>query len=199
MGDSGQTTAAAQVSPNYGGYAATAASGVASAYAQYQAGRANRRLARINARLANEQADQTFEAAHLAEGRMEAQGRRIRGAQRATAAGTGTVAGAGTQARLAAADSAALSMDRFLLQLNARRQAYGFRSRAAIDSFQGRLADIEGRQGAAAALTGTVGALARQRHEERLLSQGSEHWQQASYQPIRWAGEYDNQPGGTIY
>lgn len=155
--------APATTGSNWLGYGATAAGGVAKAYAQAKTGRANQRLARINARAARVQADQAIQAGEFTANRIEARERVIEGADRAAQAAGGTVVGAGTSRLVEAASKAAALSDEQMVRINARREAYGFRSRAAIDDFQGKLAKREGDLGAV----------------ETLLNTGTKLWQQA--------------------
>lgn len=154
--------APASYGSGYAGPVANAAGGIASAYAQYSAGQANKRLARQNARMANEQADQAIQTGKFQANRVGQQERIIEGAQKASAASQGVVVGAGTQHHLAEASQAASEMDQRMIELNARREAYGFRARAAIDTFQGKQA----------ARAGTMAAT------ETALNTGSKLWQQ---------------------
>ncbi|MES2531925.1 MAG: hypothetical protein V4636_12885 [Pseudomonadota bacterium] len=147
---------------------ATAVGGVASAFAQYSAGRANQRIARINAAAAREQATQAEQSGHLQANRLAAQQRVGEGGLQASAAGAGVVAGTGGRAQVAASQRFAAAEDRRMIMLNARRQAFGFRSRAAVDTFQGKLAMQEGRMDAAATLLNTGNKLWRQGSSDRI-------------------------------
>ncbi len=192
MGDSGQVAAGA-----------TAAGGLAKAYAQDQAGKGNQRLARTNARLARVQADQALQAGEFAASRVAAKERVLEGAERAAQGSSGTVVGAGTSRLVAKADEFASIADRQMIQLNARREAYGFRSKAAIDEFEGRLAR---RSGQLAALQ-TIGETGTQMYRNRdrstndlppltggdappvkdtLMSGGDDSWLRSDPTPLRF-------------
>ncbi len=157
---------------NAGGYALTAAGGVASAFASYASGQGNARIARQNARMARQQADQAIQTGHLMVGRVENQERRVEASQQAAAAGGGIVAGAGTQAKLAESARYAADMDERMIALNARREAYGYKSRAAIDTFQGRLAAQAGTMQAAETALNTGNKLWQQYDDSRRITWG---------------------------
>lgn len=140
---------------NYAGQTATAVGGVASAYATYMAGKANRRIAAANARLARVQAQQAIEAGNFEANRSDIAAQSAQASGIAAQAGGGIVAGAGTGAAVQASNDAASSMDRYLIQLNARREAFGYRARASIDTFEGKLAQAEGSEKAVATLLNT--------------------------------------------
>ncbi len=175
MGDSAQIQAGAAAAPstkpvstgsNWLGYGATAAGGIAKAWAQDKSGRANQRLARINAAGARVQADQALQAGEFNANRLAAKEGVMQGAEDAAQAAGGTVVGAGTSRLVAASSKAAAMADEQMIRLNARREAYGFNSRAAIDDFQGDLAKREGRNAAV----------------ETLLNTGSKLWTEADTQ-----------------
>lgn len=145
---------------NYLGMGSAAISGGATAYAQYSAGQANKRIAMGNARIAREQAAQAEQSGQFAANRVYEHERQIEGSMKASAASSGIVAGAGTSGRAAASSAAASDMDRYLIQLNARRQAYGFQTKAAIDTFEGNLAARKGEQEAIGTLGHTAAKVA---------------------------------------
>lgn len=155
--------APATTGSNWLGYGATSVGGVAKAYAQHKAGRANQRLARINAKAARMQADQAIQAGEFTANRIDAKERQIAGSEAAAQAAGGTVVGAGTSGLVRAAGHAAALADEQQIRLNARREAYGFKSRASIDEFQGRLAKREGNLAAT----------------ETLMNTGTKLWQEA--------------------
>ncbi len=154
------------------GYGMTAAGGVMSAYASYASGKANNRIARINARQAERQADQAIQTGHLMAGRVDSQERQVEATQRAQAAGSGIVAGAGTQRNLAESAKAAAGMDEQMIALNAQREAYGYKSRAAIDTFQGRLAEQEGTMAATETALNTGNKLWQEYDASRRITWG---------------------------
>ncbi len=148
---------------NLFGQTATAVGGVASAFAEYSSGRKNQRISRINARMAEEQARQAVESGDIAANRVLVGQRVAEGGQRAAEASSGIVAGAGTSAMVSAADRAAAMEDARTIQLNARRQAYGYKVKAEGDRFQGRLSRRSGDLSAV----------------ETLMNTGSKLWLQA--------------------
>ncbi len=155
MGASATPAASASVGSNWVGNTTTAIGGAGTAWAQYSAGRANQRLARINAAGAKRQAAESLQAGQFASNRVLAQEGQAEGAQVAAQAAGGTVVGAGTSGLVRASGRAMSNMDRFLIQLNARRQAYGFQSRAAIDTFEGKQAAAQGDMAAVKTLLNT--------------------------------------------
>lgn len=133
--------------------------GLTSAYAQYMAGRTNRRIANWNAAQARVQAAQAKEAGGLAANRVSTQEAETLGRQRGAEAGAGIVAGAGTARNVEASSQAASEMDKTMIELNARRAAYGFQMRAASDTAQGRIAEQQGEMGGIASLLNTQSQL----------------------------------------
>lgn len=157
--------APASTGTNWVGNSTTAIGGLTTAWGQFSAGRANQRLARINAAQARQQAAESLQAGQFSANRALSQENQAEGAATAAQAGGGTVAGAGTSGLARASDRATSNMDRFLIQLNARRQAYGYQSKAAIDTFQGKQEQVAGDLGAA----------------ETLLNTGDKLWQNADH------------------
>lgn len=171
MGDSGQTNASAasagatpMPAPNYAGIATTAAGGVMKAYGIYQAGKYNRRVATINAKAANEQANQAREAGVFAENRLAIREHQVESADRAAAGSSGIVAGAGSNRNVIAANQATSAMDQLMIELNARREAYGFKARAAAATAEGRMASATAHQEVASTLLNTGNKLWQETH-----------------------------------
>lgn len=163
MGDSGQTTAAAstpaasQPAQNNGvAMGATAIGGLTSAYAQYSAGQYNKKIGRINAELARTQGSQAEQAGALAANRLEGRERLVEGADAASAAAGNTVVGAGTNRAVIESNRSATAMDRYMIELNARREAYGYRVRATGDEMSADMAGRTGDMGAASTLINTA-------------------------------------------
>jgi hypothetical protein len=148
---------------NYGGAVATGVGGLATAYATYESGRAQKRLAAFNARYAKMQSEQALQAGEFAANRVAEHTRQVEAAGRAAAAGSGVVAGAGSQRYIAASNEAAGAMDQLMIDLNARRQAYGYQVKAQADTIEGRMA------GSAANVTAA----------QTLLNTGSRLWMQS--------------------
>lgn len=157
--------APASTGSNWVGNSTTALGGLTTAWGQFSAGRANQRLARINAAQARQQASESLQAGQFSSNRALSQENQQEGAMKAAQAGGGTVVGAGTSAFAQASSRAGSNMDRYLIELNARRQAYGYQSKAAIDTFQGKQAQVAGDLGAA----------------ETLLNTGDKLWQNADH------------------
>lgn len=136
----------------------TAIGGVAQADQSYQAGQANKAIANFNARQSEIQAQQALEAGGAAENRQTVKGSLLQGAQVAGFAGQGVVATAGTAKTVETASQLVSDMDRMLIGINARRQAYGFQVRAADQRFQAHQAEVQGNEAALGALirTGAV-------------------------------------------
>jgi hypothetical protein len=149
------TTTTSPAQGNYAGEALTAIGGLTSAYASYMAGRANKKIADFNARMARVQAAQAIQAGEFNANRVAIAAQRQQGAAQAAEAGAGIVAGAGTAKAVEASNEAASNMDRLMIELNARREAYGFQVRAAADTMEGKLAEQKGAMQAGAALLDT--------------------------------------------
>lgn len=158
-------TSAPSTGTNWVGNSTTAIGGLTTAWGQFSAGRANQRLARINAAGARRQAAESLQAGQFSANRVLSQQGQEHGAMKAAQAGGGTVVGAGTSGLAQASARAGSNMDRFLIQLNARRQAYGYQSKAAVDLFEGKQTQVAGDLGAA----------------ETLLNTGDKLWQNADH------------------
>ncbi len=140
---------------DYGSMGMSAAGGITGAYAQYMAGRANKKIASWNAAQARLQSAQAIQAGDFAANRAAIREQQTQGAQRAAEAGSGVIAGAGTARAVEASSEASSEMDRTMIELNARRQAYGYQVQAAGDTLQGRMAEQTGDMGAIATLFNT--------------------------------------------
>lgn len=152
----------------YAGGIATAAGGIASAYATYKSGQTQKKIARFNARYAKQQAAQAIQAGEFTANRVAQHERQVEAAGRAAAASSGVVAGAGSQHFIAESNRAAADMDRRMIDLNARREAYGFTVKAQGDTIAGRLAESSANAGAVSTL----------------LNTGSKLWMQSDQTPI---------------
>lgn len=148
-------TSAPSTGTNWVGNSTTAIGGLTTAWGQFSAGRANQRLARINAADARRQAAESLQAGQFASNRVLSQQGQEQGAMKAAQAGGGTVVGAGTSGIAQASARAGSNMDRLLIQLNARRQAYGYQSKAALARYEG---DQATRAGALSGLQTIMGA-----------------------------------------
>ncbi len=137
----------------------TAAGGLLSAYSQFSAGRESRKMARFNAEQQRIQASQTLAAAKFQENQRGAQAKLAVGSVRAQQAAGGTVVGAGTNRAVTDSIEGASAMDQMLMEINARRQAYGHQVAAAGSEYQGNLAAIEGDAGAVTTLLDTGGRM----------------------------------------
>lgn len=129
------------------------------AYGQYQSGRANDRLARQNARIAEAQAEDA-----LVRGEQDVTRRRIKtegqiGAQRARLAAQGVDINVGSAAEIQAETAALSELDVVTIRNNAAREAWGYRTQAADYRARGRIARTEGTYDALGTLL-TTGARA---------------------------------------
>lgn len=142
----GAATSGTDVGPNTGGMALTAAGAFTSAFGTYLAAKYNRHTLERNAQLARMQAQQAIQAGQFAANRVTTRERTMEGQQRSSAAAGGVVANAGSNKAVQASSEAAGAMDRYMIELNARRQALGFNLRAVGDESQGRLEDLNAKQ-----------------------------------------------------
>lgn len=140
---------------DYGSMGMAAVGGITSAYAQYQAGKAQKKIANWNAAQARVQSAQALQAGEFNANRVAIQAEQTQGRQRAAEAGSGIIAGAGTSRAVEASSEAASDMDRFMIELNAKRQAYGYQVKAAGDTLTGQMDMQRGEMGAASTLLNT--------------------------------------------
>ncbi len=137
----------------------TLAGGLTSAWSQYSAGRESRKMARFNAEQQRIQAAQTLAAAKFQENQRDGATRVAEGSVRASQAAGGTVVGAGTNRAVIDSIEGASAMDKMLMEINARRQAYGYRVAAAGTQYEGELAALQGEAGAVSTLLDTGGRM----------------------------------------
>lgn len=144
----------------------TAAGGAATAYAQFQAGKTNQKIARFNARQAEIRADQTIQAGDFAARRRAMVQAQLAGRTISGQAAGGTVVGAGTNRMVVADQENGSAMDQFMIKLNAARAAEGDHMQASADTLQGNMARRAGESGA-------IGSLLATGSDEWLLSDSS--------------------------
>lgn len=137
----------------------TVAGGGMTAYGQYESGRANERLMKQNARVAEWQAEDALERGRRAEGRSRVDVRRTIGAQRAGLAASGVdISDADSSAMDLFADTARLGeLDALTIRNNAAREAWGYKTQAADLRARGSIARAEGTYGAVGTLLSTGG------------------------------------------
>src|ERR1700744_47546 len=111
-----------------------------SAYSQFEAGRTNQAISRINANNARLRGDQEQQAGQFAANRRLAVQEQLTGATLARQGSSGTVAGAGTNGTQVSSQEAGSAMDQFLLKLNAGRQRDASEIQASGDILQGDMA-----------------------------------------------------------
>ncbi len=126
----------------------TLAGGITSAYAQYQSGRYNQKIARYNASLKRIQAEQAIQAGNERRNVIDARERIVEGGTRANFAAQGVVVGAGTSMAVIDSERSTAEMDKLLVSINANRQAFGFQTAARGDDLSGDMAMRTGRMGA---------------------------------------------------
>lgn len=153
--DSTAETTATATSGNGAAQGVTALGGATSAFAAYTSAQYNKRVARQNAALARMQAVQAVQAGEYAKNRVALRERMIEGQQSGAAAAGNTLVGAGSNATARTASQGASAMDQYLIELNARREAYGFQVKAAADSAAGRMSQQEGTMGITETLLNT--------------------------------------------
>lgn len=129
----------------------TAISGAGNAFSQYEAGQSNKAIDRFNAANSRIQAEQASQAGATEQARAGIKEGILRGAQTSAFAGQGVIAGAGTARAVVAGGEAVSEMDKLMIGINARRQAYGYKVQAAGESFA---ADQAARLGTERALAG---------------------------------------------
>ncbi len=149
-----QTASSRSSTHNYG-QALTLVGGAVSAYATYEAGKDNEAVHRFNAEQARIQASQAIQAGDFAISEREARERYIEGVTRAGFASQGVVVGAGTSAAVLRNEANVSAMDKMMIGLNARRQAYGHQAMAIDQERQGKAAMLKGETGAVATLLNT--------------------------------------------
>lgn len=156
---SGGTTANTDVGANTGGMALTAAGALTSAYGTYLSAKYNRHALERNAQMARMQAQQAIQAGQFAANRVTTRERQIEGQERSSAAAGGVVVNAGSNKAVQASTESAGAMDRYMIELNARRQALGFNMRAVGDESQGRLEQLNATQQEGATAANAAGML----------------------------------------
>ena len=132
-----------------------AAGGISTAIATFEAGKMSQSLARFNANYAKTQADQAVQAGNFAAVRRQVVGNLQEGQTIARQSNSGTVANAGSNRAVIASQEAGTAQDRYLLQLNAGRQAQALQVRAAGDVLTGEQAKATGEMGALSTLLNT--------------------------------------------
>lgn len=140
-------------------------SGATQAYSQYQAGRAEQRLANFNARQAELQAQDAITRGREAQQRLRQQVKQVRGTQRARFAGQNVVVGRGSSAQVDAETQVIGELDALTIRNNAAREALGYRTEAIDRRLRGKFARIEGQQRAIGTLLTTGADVARTRYE----------------------------------
>lgn len=130
---SGRATAdtgpAAGVGPNAGGMALTAAGAATSMYGTYLSSRYNRNALRQSAQLARMQAQQAREAGAFAAARVSTREGLIEAQERGSAAGGNVLVNSGSNKAVQYSTEQGSNMDRYMIETNARRQAFGYQMR----------------------------------------------------------------------
>ncbi len=139
---------------NIGAYS-TILGGLLSAYGKYQAGSYNKKVADFNADYARIQSDQAMAIGHEEQNARDLKERYIEGQTRSGFAAQGVIVGAGTSRAVLDSESAMSAMDKQRIEINARRQAYGFQVRAADETARGNMAMLQGETGAVETLLHT--------------------------------------------
>src|SRR5262245_48979115 len=130
-------------------YAAMGSSAISSfgtAYAQAQAIKAQgdyrRSVADTNARIANLQAAETLEAGDIAASRENLKTMGRVGSLRAAQGASGTDISKGSNVLTRQATEFAGNMDELQIRTNAARQAWGFKTQAIMDTYEGQFAKM---------------------------------------------------------
>lgn len=133
----------------------TALGGASQAYTSYEAGQSNSAIDQFNARNSRKQAEQSLQAGGMQAARVDTRETILRGQQTAGFAGQGVLVGAGTARSVVAGSEAVSEMDKLMIGINARRQAYGYEVAAANSDFQAHLAKVRGNEEALGSLVKT--------------------------------------------
>lgn len=115
------------------------------AYGQYQAGKANQKIANYNAEVAELQAEQALKRGREDESRLRMQTRQTIGAQRAALAAMGIDLDDGTAAQIQDDTTYFGELDALTIRNNAALEAWGYRTQATDYRMQGSLAASQGR------------------------------------------------------
>jgi len=116
--------------------ATTAAGSAASAYGSYQAAKAKAEAAKFNAKVGERQAQDALVRGNIRAARIEAKGTRVKASQKAALAANGVDVGFGTALDILTGTDIQVETDAALARYNAEREAYGYRTQAALDRFR---------------------------------------------------------------
>jgi hypothetical protein len=144
--------------------ATSAISSVGGAYVQSQAMRAQgehqENIAKMNAQLAEAQADQAMKRGQAEANRKEAQMKILRGRQRAAGAANGVDVDSGSMLEIQEESMALGALDAMTIKNNAIREAYGYKSQSMSYQQQGQWARSNAQMNAdATLLTGGLNAI----------------------------------------
>ncbi len=134
-------------------------SGAGNAASSYEAGQSNKAISRFNAANSRIQAEQALESGATQEARAGIKEGILRGEQTSAFAGQGVLANAGTARSVIAGSEAVSEMDKLMIGVYARRQAYGYKVQAAGETFAGKQAARAGNEAAIAGLLRTGGSV----------------------------------------
>jgi hypothetical protein len=141
-------TAAALTTAQMVAIGLTAAAGLVGAYSQYQAGKAEARIASENAKYKMRQAQDATDRGISEQDRIRLQLRRVLGAQRARFGSGNVDLMTGNPLEVAADSSREAELDMLTARNNAAREAFGFQQEARLERMRGRQARKHGRYGA---------------------------------------------------
>jgi hypothetical protein len=134
--------------------AITAASAAASGYAQYESGQSQKKAANYNAKMADMQAQDTLQRGADAGAERKQQARKMISTQTERMSGMGVSVNTGTPLGLLTETAGLGELDALTVQNNARREAWGLKSGAKLDLYQGKMAARGGALNAAGTLLG---------------------------------------------
>lgn len=121
----------------------SAISSVAGAYSQYSAYKAkgayDESVANTNAKISGLQADETLRAGSIAASKKNLETRQVAGAVRAAGGASGVDVSSGSTAATRISSDFAGNIDELTIRNNAARQAWGFKTQALTDTFQGQM------------------------------------------------------------
>lgn len=128
---------------------------------QYQAGKANQKIANYNAEVAELQAEQALKRGREDESRLRMQTRQTIGAQRAALAAMGIDLDDGTAAQIQDDTTYFGELDALTIRNNAALEAWGYRTQATNYRLQGELDATRGRNDALGTILTTGAGLFR--------------------------------------
>lgn len=129
-------------------------SAAVSGYSQYQSGQSQKAAAKYNANMAEVQEQDTLQRGADAGAERRQQARRLAATQKDRMSGMGVSTASGTPLSLLTETAGLGELDALTIQNNARREAWGIKSGAKLDLYQGKMAARGGALSAGGTLLG---------------------------------------------